>query len=108
TDKAATVNEVPKNHLTVVNRFFDEAKLSVTFPEKSTFSTESAKSSRSQQTAIGHKLPAPDGSTYYDKLAKNCCHGFARLYATVFMKILFVHGPNSSNQNIRQAPPLSL
>jgi hypothetical protein len=26
----------------VVNRFFDEAKLSVTFPEKSTFSTESA------------------------------------------------------------------
>ncbi|WP_234231571.1 hypothetical protein, partial [Pseudomonas aeruginosa] len=47
TDKAATVNEVPKNHLTVVNRFFDEAKLSVTFPEKSTFSTESARSSRS-------------------------------------------------------------
>lgn len=69
---------------------------------------KTAKSSRSQQTAIGHKLPAPDGSTYYDKLAKNCCHGFARLYATVFMKILFVHGPNSSNQNIRQAPPLSL
>jgi len=41
TDKAATVNEVPKSHLTVVNRFSGKATLSVPFPEKPTFSTES-------------------------------------------------------------------
>ncbi|NUT76882.1 hypothetical protein HNO86_17720 [Pseudomonas sp. C1C7] len=41
-NKAATVNEGPKSHLTVVNRFSDKAKLSATLPENPTFSTESA------------------------------------------------------------------
>ncbi|MDF5895174.1 hypothetical protein P4A93_26550, partial [Pseudomonas syringae pv. syringae] len=60
TDKAATVNEVPKNHLTVVNRFFDEAKLSVTFLEKSTFTTESARSSQSADR-LGKPLSSRSG-----------------------------------------------
>jgi hypothetical protein len=45
-------NEGPKSHLSVVNRFSDEAKLSVMFPEKSTFSTESVESGHQQGSDV--------------------------------------------------------
>jgi hypothetical protein len=41
---------------TAVNRFFDEAKLNLRFPEKSTCSTESAENGHSSTTASARKV----------------------------------------------------